>query len=113
MKKRAFLTHSGTVPPFPDVGSAKKTETGQDAAGFEIGSEADCRKSLPSKLLGLIRSHEKKDRGSEDYEENIQETVDLFNHMIAVYSRHGLLRGDSEKAEQILSNENSGTKWEG
>lgn len=113
MTKRAFLSHSGIVPPFPDVGSAKKTETGPDAAGFEIGSEADCRKSLPSKLLGLIRSHEKKDRGNEDYEENIQETVDLFNHMIAVYSRHGLLRGDSEKAEQILSNENSGTKWGG
>jgi hypothetical protein len=30
--------------------------------------------------------------------------------LIAVYSRHGLFRGDSEKAEQILATENSGTK---
>jgi len=80
---------------------------------MESGSEADFKKSHPSQLLSLIRSHEKKDRGNEDYEENMQETVDLFNHLIAVYSRHGLLHGDSEKAEQILSMENSMMKWGG
>lgn len=111
MMKHVFLSHTGIIPPFPHVGSTKTTEkmlSTQDVTGFvEAGFDAKCEKSHPSKLLNLIRSHEKKDKDEKDYEENIQETVALFNHLIAVYSRHGLLRGDSQKAEQILSMENS------
>ena len=114
MKKRTFLTHSGIIPPFPDVGSKKPggNTSSQDPDGLvEPGSEPDIKRGLPSRLLGLIRSYEKKDKSDDEYEESINETVDLFNHMVALYSRHGLLQGDSEKAEQILSTENSVTKW--
>ena len=113
MTKRKFLTHSGIIPPFPDVtNKTTKSTSSQDTDGLtDPGSEPDSKRSFPSKLLSLIRSYEKKDRNDEDYEETIDELVDLFNHMIALYSRHGLLLGDTEKAEEITSAENSTTKW--
>ncbi len=112
MTKQTFLTHSGVVPPFPDVTKKTKTTPTQDSDGLvESNSEPDHKKSLPSRLLTLIRSCEKKKTDDEDYDETMDEAVDLFNHMIAVYSRHGLLQGDSKTAEQILSTENSTTKW--
>lgn len=117
MNKSIFLSDNGIVPPFPHVGSAKKTEKNSSAQHslcfVDTGSEVESKKSHPSKLLSLIRSHEKIRRGNEDYEENVQEMVTLFNHLIAVYSRHGLLRGDSQKAEEILYTENSTAKWGG
>ena len=109
MKKRTFLSSSGIVPPFPSVGTTEKKSSTQDASLVESSSEAGSKKNLPCQLLSLIRLYEKKCKGDEDYDETIEETVDLFNHMIAVYSRHGLLQRDSEKAEQILSAGNSTT----
>ena len=109
MKKRTFLSSSGIVPPFPSVGTTEKKSSTQDAGLVESSSEAGSKKNLPCQLLGLIRLYEKKCKGDEDYDETIEETVDLFNHMIAIYSRHGLLQRDSEKAEQILSAGNSTT----
>jgi len=112
MQRRVFLTDSGLIPPFP-VDSAKTTDKNtstNNADGLiETAPDVD-KKNYPSKLLSLIRSLEKKERGNEDYEITIHETVDLFNHLIAVYSRHGLLQGNSEKADLILSMENSGVE---
>jgi len=109
MQNRKFLTHTGIIPPFPED-SSKSTEKNASAKSddglIEIGSETVNKKNnYPSRLLSLIRSVEKNERETEKYESIMQETVDLFNHLIAVYSRHGLLRGDAEKAEQILSTE--------
>ncbi len=110
--KRKFLTHSGVVPPFPNVEKDKGKSVHDSDGLVEASSEQnDTKRSLPSRLLGLIRSYEKKNSNDEDYDDIMDETVDLFNHMIAVYSRHGLLQGDVEKADQILSTENSVTKW--
>eukprot|EP00536_Pseudo-nitzschia_multiseries_P002242 jgi/Psemu1/294756/fgenesh1_pm.30_\ len=95
MADRTFLTHSGIVPPFP-------------ADSTSSSSSSNANNSHPSRLLSLVRSIEKSEKGTESYEQSVEETVDLFNHLIAVYSRHGLLKGDSEKAEQILSTEHSG-----
>jgi hypothetical protein len=106
MQDRTFLTHSGIIPPFPRDKSAEKNST-KNLDGSIEASPDNGKKGFPSKLLSLIRSVEKKEKGSEDYETTIEETVDVFNHLIAVYSRHGLLQGDTEKAEQILSTENS------
>jgi len=117
MKNRIFLTNSGIIPPFPEVGTAKKTAKSlpkEDVTGLkETETDTKSDKSKPSRLLSLIRFHEKKAKGDEDYEESIEEIVDLYNHLIAVYSRCGLLRGDTEKADDILSKENNASKWGG
>ena len=111
MERQLFLTASGLIPPFPVVDSGKSNHTEKNTDGLIEPATSDTadKKNYPSRLLSLIRLLEKKERDDEDYEVTIQETVDLFNHLIAVYSRHGLLRGDSEKAERILSMVNSST----
>ncbi|VEU39024.1 unnamed protein product [Pseudo-nitzschia multistriata] len=110
MEERSFLTHSGIIPPFPEGSkSTEKNASAKTADGLvEPGSDPVGKKSsYPSRLLSLVRSIEKREKGTENYEAGMRETVDLFNHLIAVYSRYGLLRGDLEKADHILSTENS------
>ena len=111
MERQSFLTASGLIPPFPVVDSGKSNHTEKNTDGLIEPATSDTgdKKNHPSRLLSLIRLLEKKERDDDDYEVTIEETVDLFNHLIAVYSRHGLLRGDSEKAERILSMVNSNT----
>jgi len=104
MQDRVFLTHCGIIPPFPlDLPTKTKSKSADETRLDETSLN-----SHPSRLLGLIRSIEKKERGTESYENGMEEIVDLFNHLIAVYSRRGLLGGDSDTADRILSSaENS------
>jgi len=108
MQQQSFLTVSGLIPPIPVDSGKRTTETNTDGLIQSSPDTAD-KKNYPSRLLGLIRLLEKQEIDDENYDFTINETVDLFNHLIAVYSRHGLLRGDSEKAERMLSTENSST----
>lgn len=113
-----FLTFTGLTPPFP-VATVTENIASYDVetAGTNISASTTidgrstkrASSSLPSRLLTLIRSVEKSRGGDIDdddddlYEENVNEAVVLLNHLVALYSRRGLLQGDHAKAERILS----------
>jgi hypothetical protein len=127
-----FLTCSGLTPPFPGTAVASSDIPSADDIDFTTttastsNNENSTRRtsqSLPSKLLTLIRtlekttggsacegdkikSHNNNDDDDDDdvlYEDTVNEVVCLLNHLVALYSRRGLLQGDSVKAERILS----------
>jgi hypothetical protein len=90
---------NGFNPPFPEAPTIDET----------VGSESSSKKNSGQRLLSLVRLLEK--RACDDkYEEHLDETVDLMNHMIALYSRRGLLQGNVKKAERIQSLQKSNTK---
>lgn len=93
-----FTGISGFNPPFPEA--ATKDET----TAFESS-----KKKYGQRLLSLVRLIEKK-TCDDNYEESLDEAVDLLNYLISLYSRRGLLQGEGAKAERILSLEKSTTK---
>lgn len=95
----------GYNPPFPE----SKDETME-----QDGEETSERKSAGQRLLALVRLLEKKSNSDYDgYESSMQEIVDLFNTLIALYSRRGLLQGNNTKADRIVSTLKSNQKERG
>ena len=94
----------GYNPPFPE----SKDET------VEQDGETSEKKNAGQRLLALVRLLEKKSNSDYDgYESSMQEIVDLFNTLIALYSRRGLLQGNNTKADRILSTLKSNQKERG
>jgi hypothetical protein len=92
----------GMNPPFP--------ENKEDAVGDSESSE----KGSGQRLLALVRLIEKtSDLQENEYEKNMEDAVDLFNYLIALYSRRGLLQGNMTKADKILSTLKSKTRERG
>ncbi|KAG7363990.1 hypothetical protein IV203_037192 [Nitzschia inconspicua] len=109
-----FLTSDGIQPPVPDSEKSSGNNGNKiDASGLvdeETVHSADTIGSHPRRLLSLVRSLDKKNGTTmkdDEYDDMIQETVHLLNHLIAVYSRCGLLQGNTRKAQQILSSSSS------
>jgi hypothetical protein len=129
-RMRTFLTSDGVQPPLPTTtkklsGTTTNTTTtttttgttGKESkSGLVLDAENNDNEhnsNLPRTLLTLVRSFDKRrkkddtDTSNEDdfeeYEKRIEQIVDLLNHLIAVYSRRGLLQGCVTKAERILS----------
>lgn len=83
-------------PPFPvpvTQGDDEETEWNQ--------------KNPHQRLLTLVRLGE---RNEPTYEANMEELVELFNSLIASYSRRGLLQGNVSKATRILQSSTQGKK---
>jgi hypothetical protein len=92
----------GMNPPFP--------ENKEDTEGESESSE----KGSGQRLLALVRLIEKtSDFQENEYEKNIEDAVDLFNSLIALYSRRGILQGNMTKADKILSTLKSKTRERG
>jgi hypothetical protein len=85
-------------PPFPENKGDNDLEPSEMKSG--------------QRLLALIRVLEKKTFDLVDYEEKMQDIVSLFNNLIALYSRRGILQGNKTKAERILSTQKTSTARE-
>ena len=70
-------------------------------------SPSSSHKDPAHRLLRLIRLLEKEPPG-ESYESYMEETVELMNSLIVLYSRRGLLQGNTGKAEKILASISQG-----
>eukprot|EP00934_Nitzschia_sp_Nitz4_P002670 Nitzschia sp. Nitz4//scaffold195_size40117//30054//32752//NITZ4_007579-RA/size40117-processed-gene-0.28-mRNA-1//-1//CDS//3329540374//2660//frame0 len=81
---------SSINPPFPEQNS-KQTSSDNDV---------DTQKTPGQRLLTLTRQLE---NNPESYDAIMEETVELMNSLIEMYSRRGLLLGDTDKAQRILS----------
>jgi len=110
MQARTFLTASGITPPSPaEIASSfanLETNDGGLEPSFQpkTSNNSSTNGSNCRRLLNLIRSLEKKEKDhDETYEGVMQDTVELLNHLIALYSCHGLLVGNAQKAENILA----------
>jgi hypothetical protein len=106
-------------PPYPTTTNPSGsfaiagTSNRESCSGLVLhadNNDNDRTSSLPRNLLHLIRSLEKKrkkdeilteEEEEEEDEDRIEQTVDLLNHLIAMYSRRGLLQGCVTKAERI------------
>jgi len=93
---------SSLNPPPPPV---VKMET--DEQELSSSSSSSNQKDPAHRLLKLIRFIEKEPPG-EAYEAYMEETVELMNSFILLYSRRGLLQGNVSKAEKILSSVSQG-----
>lgn len=82
-------------PPFPNATSVNDDE-------LESSSNTSGQKTQAQLLLNLVRLVEKEE-DEEIYETYMEDTVDLMNSLIGLYSRRGLLQGNVAKAERILS----------
>ena len=93
----------GYNPPLPE----RREET------FEAGELSE-KKKKGQRLLTLVRVLEKSSNSKADgFESDMEECVELFNTLIALYSRRGLLQGDNLKADRIISTTKSSTREKG
>lgn len=83
-------------PPFPEAVTADNDD--------ELGSSStpSGQKTSAQLLLNLVRLVEKEEVEA-SYHTYMDETVELMNSLIQLYSRRGLLQGNVAKAERILS----------
>jgi hypothetical protein len=119
-----FLTSSGILPPFASTTSASNGTTSVLVDDDAVASSSSSV-SFPKRLLGLVRSLDKQKNPSDDDSDAgtaagtvsasavEDSTVDLLNHLIALYSRRGLLQGNSSVAEQILASSTTNNAQKG
>jgi hypothetical protein len=98
MMALSLSTTKGFNPPFPVEAPSKEDDS---------ESSSSSKKNYGQRLLGLVRLLGK---NTDNHDEHMDETVDLMNNLIALYSRRGLLQGDVAKAERVLSVQKSGTQ---